>query len=396
MKTPPQVYPALHVIFTLLNAIRRGIPRQNIWREFRRQGIALKPRLAFWIPLCKQAGLIKELDDGLRITSYASSWLKKSSEEQTIDLVDAWQTAPINKKARQFRKKLLWKLKYNKPLTTKDCVALNGLDALGLTSYGELTRWGNFFIKGEGKLPTTLPPVACVVQDNQFIAHLPSHLNLLWQLEHYLRPSKPSVYPLTKRALHFYQGDPHELIALLEEGLKGEISARTKALILNQPSIRVADGIVLEFSSSAELAQLRRQPVLRKYFESFLSSRHVLIPNRYAQAVFELLKRRGVYVQKYEEQVSTKKVKRTHFSKNPLLQPVGRSLSKITLIEKYLQLGQALEMSYRAPGCAPENRRITPLSIEQRGEHTYVIAFCQTRRGQRTFRLDRMEVPGTW
>jgi predicted DNA-binding transcriptional regulator YafY len=66
------------------------------------------------------------------------------------------------------------------------------------------------------------------------------------------------------------------------------------------------------------------------------------------------------------------------------------------LIEKYKQLGQALDMLYRAPGYAPEKRRITPLAIEQRGEHTYIIAYCQTRRGQRTFRLDRMEVPGAW
>lgn len=396
MKSQLQVYPALHVIFTLLNAIRRGIPRQNIWREFRRQGIALRPRLAFWIPLCKQAGLIKELDDCLRITSYASTWLKKSSEEQTIDLIEAWQIAPKNKKARQFRKKLLWKLKYNKPLTTKDGVALNGLDALGLTRNRELTRWGNFFIRGEGKLPTKKPVVACEIASDEFIADLPTSVDLLWNLELSLRPSSPGVYPLTKRALHFHYGDPFELIALLEEGLQGEIPSRTKALILNQPSIRVSEGVVLEFSSSAELAQLRRQPVLRKYFESCLSSRHVLIPNRYAQAVFELLKRRGVYVQKYEEQVSTKKVKRTHFSKNPLLQPVGKSVAKLSIIEKYLQLGQALEMTYRAPGYAPEQRRITPLSIEQRGEHTYIIAFCQTRRGQRIFRLDRINIPGTW
>jgi len=51
---------------------------------------------------------------------------------------------------------------------------------------------------------------------------------------------------------------------------------------------------------------------------------------------------------------------------------------------------------YRAPGYPAEQRRITPLIIEQRGEQTYVIAYCQTRRAQRTFRLDRIEVPGAW
>jgi hypothetical protein len=131
MNTQPVQYPLLYVIFTLLNAIRRGIPRKNIWREFRRQGIALKPRLAFWIPLCKQAGLIKETDRQLRIASHARARLNKTPEEQTIALIEAWQNSPKNKKARQFRKKLLWKLQFDKPLTVKDIAALNGLDAPG-------------------------------------------------------------------------------------------------------------------------------------------------------------------------------------------------------------------------------------------------------------------------
>jgi predicted DNA-binding transcriptional regulator YafY len=66
------------------------------------------------------------------------------------------------------------------------------------------------------------------------------------------------------------------------------------------------------------------------------------------------------------------------------------------VLGKYMQLQQALDILYRAPGFPAEQRRITPLSIEQRGERTYVIAYCQTRRAQRTFRLDRMEIPGTW
>lgn len=82
MKHKLQQLPPLYVIFTLLSSIRRNIPRQNIWREFRRQGIALEPRLSFWIPLCKQAGLIKETDQQLRVTSFTSAWLNKTPEEQ--------------------------------------------------------------------------------------------------------------------------------------------------------------------------------------------------------------------------------------------------------------------------------------------------------------------------
>lgn len=392
MKNLPVHYPSLYVIFTLLNAVRRGIPRPQIWREFRRQGIALRPRLAFWIPLCKQAGLLKETDGTLRVTSYAPTWLKKSPEEQTIALIEAWQASPRNKKARQFRKKLLWKLQYDKPLTAKDTAALNGLDALGLTVDHSLTRWGRFFIKGEGKLPSPKPVSPCVIDGDQFVAHLPSHPHLLWQLELHLRPSAPGVYPLSRRIL---QQDVQTVFQLLEMGLQVELPARIKAMLLAQPSIRVAEGIVLEFSSPAELAQLRRQPTLRKYMEEFLSPQRVLVSNRHAGALFALLRRRGVYLHPNEEQSPVKK-KRTHFPQQLLLQPVGRSLPKLTIIRKYQELGQSLDMLYRAPGCTPEVRRITPLAIEQRGEHTYVIAYCQTRRGQCTFRLDRIEVPGTW
>lgn len=232
MKHKLQQLPPLYVIFTLLSSIRRGIPRKNIWREFRRQGIALKPRRSFWIPLCKQAGLIKETDQQLRVTGHTSVWLNKTPEEQILSLLEAWQSSPKNKKTKQFRKKLLWKLRYNKGLTAKDHAALNGLDALGITADGALTTYGRYFIQNEGSLPSPKPPTPCVIQEEEFIVSLPSYLSLLWQLELHLRPSQPGKYPLTKRALHFHFGDPTELIQLLEEGLKNPLPEQIKALIL--------------------------------------------------------------------------------------------------------------------------------------------------------------------
>ena len=105
MENTPVILPALYIIFTLLNAVRRGIPRQNIWREFRRQKVALKPRLSFWLAVCKQAGLIDDYtrsspadENRLRVKSYASQWLDKPSNEQTIHLIEAWQNAPQNSK----------------------------------------------------------------------------------------------------------------------------------------------------------------------------------------------------------------------------------------------------------------------------------------------------------
>lgn len=387
--------PAVYLIFTLAQAVRRGIPRKNIWREFRRQHIASQPRLIFWVTLCKQLGILKIVKSELRLTSYAHAWLNKKTDQQTIDLIEAWQNAPKNIKARQFRKKLLWKLKYNKPLTHKDKNATQGLDALGLTKDNALNQWGKIFIQNDGKLPTTPPHTQpCWLNQTTFNAPLHLHIDLLWRLETHLRPSRPGQYPLNKRTLR--NSDPQTLITLLEEGLQHQLPEHIKALILGQPSIKVSEGIVLEFSSPAEMAQLRRQPVLRKYIQEFLSPQTVLVSKQDEKALYKLLHRRGAHLQQHEDLPPVQKKKRTHFYQKTILQPVGKSVSKLILIEKYKQLQQALDIVYRTPGYNPEQRRITPLAIEQRGEHTYIIAHCQTRRGQRTFRLDRMEIPGTW
>lgn len=393
-----QTYPAFYIIFTLLGAIRNGIARENIWREFKRQQIALQPRLAFWLALCKQAGLVDEYEGRLRVTRHARAWLNKSAEEQALLLITAWQEAPKNRKTRQFRKKTLWKLKYDQTLTVTDMEAMSGIEALGLWKDGQLTAWGKFLIKGEGRLPTPRPPEPCKIQGDEFLVPLPQHFDLLWELESHIRPAAPGKYPLTKRALSFHNGDPHDLIALLEKGLGSEISPAIKACILKQPSIRIAEGIVLEFSSPAELAQLRRQPNFREYIDEFLSSQRVLVSSEKSKRLFGMLKRRGVHLQQQEEIVSEKipQIRRTHFPQKSMLQPVGKNAPKLTVLEKYKRLGQALDVWYRAPGYPAEQRRITPLAIEDRGGLTYVIAYCQTRRGQRTFRLDRMEIPGTW
>ncbi|HKJ38873.1 MAG TPA: WYL domain-containing protein, partial [Anaerolineales bacterium] len=186
-------------------------------------------------------------------------------------------------------------------------------------------------------------------------------------------------------------------IDLLELGLGKPMPPQTKALILKQPSIRIASGIVLEFSSPAQLKQLRRQPVFRKYIDEFLSPQRVLVSIDKKKGLFEMLNRRGVYMDESRIQPKGRK-KRTHFPYKPktILQPVGKMHPKLSIIENYKELGQALDILYRTPGYPAEQRRITPMSIEERGGKTYVIAWCQTRRAQRTFRLDRMQVPGTW
>lgn len=406
MTTQVQTYPAIYIIFTLLNAIRRGIERKNIWREFRRQGIALRPRLVFWVAICREMGLVKDFSSPnpsasrktrLHITGYARTWLNKTTEEQMFNLIDSWQKAPKNYKLQLFRKKLLWKLKYVKPLTQKDQGALNGLNALGLIIDGHPTKYGEFFIKNDGGLPTPKAIEPCVIHEKHLIVPLPQHFDLLWSLEKFLRPKSPGVYPLTKHNLQFSNADPYALIELIERGLRKPMPEQTKALILKQPSIRIADGIVLEFSSPTDLKQLRRQPAFRKYLDEFLSPQRVLVSKEKVRELIEMLSRRGANVYRNEEQVQERR-KRTHFTSQPntISSPVGKDVSKLTIIENYKHLEQALDVLYRAPGYPTEKRRITPMFVEERGGHTYVIAYCQTRRAQRNFRLDRMEIPGTY
>lgn len=395
MSSQSESYPALYIILTLLHALRRGVPQRQIWREFQRQKVALEPRLSFWIALCKEAGLLDVFNDRLRVTGFARRWLAKSAEEQTFDLIDAWQNAPKNRKTRQFRKKLLWKLKYDQPLTAKDRKFLSQLEALGLTQQDRLTTWGGYFLKGEGSLPTPKAPEPCQIHDDQFQVPLPQHTDLLWDLEKFLRPKSPGRYPLTRKALRSSYGDPQALIGLLEQGLGAPLPGSTRALILGQPSLRVTRGVLLEFSHPEELAALRQQSNFRTYIQQVVSPHHVLVDEKQASRLMKMLARRGIHLESHEEPAPLEP-KRTHFTKPSLLQPVGPSVPKLKILEKYLQLQQGLDMLYHAPGYAAEQRRITPLSIEERGGQTYVIAWCQSRRGQRTFRLDRMEIPGTY
>ena len=169
---------------------------------------------------------------------------------------------------------------------------------------------------------------------------------------------------------------------------------RSKLELLDQPSLRVSEGMVLEFSHPADIQNLRRQPNLRQHIEQFLSPRHILISTRNAPALFKILKRRGVHIASHKEEPEIQK-RRTHFPQKELLHSIGGTSSKLELLEKYKQLQQAIDVLYRVPGYPAEQRRITPLLIEQRGEYTYVSAYCQNRRAQRTFRLDRIEIPGT-
>jgi hypothetical protein len=391
-----ETIPAVYIIFTLLNAFRREIPRQNIWREFRRQKIALRPRLSFWLALCRQAKLLSE-DPQPRVTRYAGRWMVLEPDAQAFRLLEAWQNAPRNQRERRLRRKLVWKLEWDQPLTQKDLRSINGLQALGLWDGAGLTAWGRLVIKGEGSFPTPIPEGAWKIEDEHLIAPIPQQTRLLWKLEVYLRPCQPGRYPLTRKALlqAVNRGNRDDLIELIEHGTKEPLPPQIRAHILEQPTLQILDGAVIEFSHPADLEALRRNPNLRCHFERVLSPRHVFLSAKDAPAVLRLLARRGIQLTSPQEQPGSRRT-RTHFYRTPTPEPKGRQVPILQLLEKHIQLEQALDILYRAPGYQAEKRRITPLLIEQRGEYTYIQAYCQNRRANRAFRLDRMEIPGTY
>lgn len=61
-------------------------------------------------------------------------------------------------------------------------------------------------------------------------------------------------------------------------------------------------------------------------------------------------------------------------------------------LEKAIHQESSLDILYQASGrhCA-ERRHLTPLLVERRGDRFYLIAYCHTRRANRTFRLDRIK-----
>ncbi|MDR3577797.1 MAG: WYL domain-containing protein [Anaerolineaceae bacterium] len=68
----------------------------------------------------------------------------------------------------------------------------------------------------------------------------------------------------------------------------------------------------------------------------------------------------------------------------------------VARLQKAVDQEQAINVLYQASGRpTAEYRHLTPLLIEQRGERFYLIAYCHTRRANRTFRLDRLQLINT-
>ncbi len=73
-------------------------------------------------------------------------------------------------------------------------------------------------------------------------------------------------------------------------------------------------------------------------------------------------------------------------------EPEQPDVELLAAIQSAIYRGDSIDVLYRASGRhMEEQRHLTPLLLEQRGDRYYLIAFCHTRKANRTFRIDRLK-----
>ena len=73
-------------------------------------------------------------------------------------------------------------------------------------------------------------------------------------------------------------------------------------------------------------------------------------------------------------------------------EPGQPDMALLTAIQSAIDRGDTIDVLYHASGRQlEEQRHLSPLLLEQRGDRYYLIAYCHTRKANRTFRLDRLK-----
>ncbi len=414
------------------------------------------PDFGFWINLCKAAAL---LDEGQppRPTLLAPDWLALSWYEQFSSLIEAWKRMPAHAGIRFIRSQLFPLLLEDAQITTSYQRELAGLEALGICEGDSLTLWGFEFLNGTKIKCTDTPAKPWQVRDGELHVPYPPDWNMLWELENYLTPIDPGIYALDDKALRSAaqgaRNSPGDFLQLLTEGLGESPSRDLIQRFQVQPTLKVLPGLVLEFSSLEELAQLRQNASMRKSLSSVLSPHHVYVDTWQSERVLHRMQRCGLlssndisnYYQDYRTTQTNVSISEKAYLLSimmiadgmgvPLAAPLGlfarlteglplslraaaarkadtvlRELvpqapwvpetelppipdaQTIQWIEDALQKGQSIDILYQIAGpYQPDHRRVTPLSIEQRGLRFYLIGYCHNRRAKRTFRIDRLQ-----
>ena len=335
---------------------------------------------------------------------------------------------------------------------------ISGLQMLGLCDGEILTYWGYWFLTDKSVFSKSPQPVHWEIIGGELHIPYPPDWGMLWKLEEFLKPIDPGVYAIDEKALRrviqIMQGDLFTVCNVLEQGLQKSLPENLIQSLKCQPSIKVLPGLVLEFSSSDDLLELRKNISFRKALSSILSAHHVYIHTWQADQILRRLERHGVLTVKdidlfeCDNKPSTSKFSmsdKAYLLRLFLLDkgipgtpapPLGlmgkiiegmpmtvrtssvrkasESLGKlfpsspwkpdeelpdipeqqlIEVLENAISKQETIDFNYqKADDYQPEHRRVTPLILEQRGLRFYLIAYCHDRRANRTFRLDRLKL----
>lgn len=256
------------------------------------------PRLSFWIDLCRAAAFLDEAEPP-RPTLLVVDWLGWPLDEQLEHLLQAWVQSPTTPVVRALRRQVLEKLAQGDELSADEISELDGLAALGLVRQESLSDLGHWILSGAPRPALAIAIESWEIVSDRLITPYPPDWGLLWELEAYLDPSEPGVYPLTQAALQraTQRGQSRardDLPAIFERGLGAPPLQNLLDELLNQPVIRVLPGPVLKFDQTEDLLELRRSPFWRKETSQVLSPRHVHLDPWRAPGLLRRLLQKGL------------------------------------------------------------------------------------------------------
>jgi len=306
----PTDYQPIEIIFNLLSvcrqgqavsmvALRRALQRRRLYSgDYKYQSY-----LSFWINLCQAAALLDEQFPPVP-TLLVTEWLALHPGEQFRSLVEAWIWQPFQSRTQQLRYEIIERLILHEELNPTHQREANGLSTLGLCSQNQLSVLGEAVLNHGADLEISYRPTWSIDGD-RLLVPFPPDWRLVWELEAYLDPIAPGVYPLDIAALRlagqrgaFRSFETRSLDAILEHGLGASAPGDLMDKLAAQPTIQALPGIVLEFSDPEDLQSLRQLTSWRRELEDILSPRHVHLDPWRAPAVLRRLYRKGLISQK--------------------------------------------------------------------------------------------------
>ncbi|RMD63036.1 MAG: WYL domain-containing protein [Planctomycetota bacterium] len=322
-------------------------------------------------------------------------WLRLPPERQWQSVLYAWSLIPRHAAARKRRRKLIARFRKDPapPLSAAERRELPAWRYLGLWDGNALTPLGRIVCGHDPAPPPPEPPAPWEIrQDDTLCVPLPADWESLWQVERFLEPRSPGIYPLDARALgsRLPPEGAAPLWELLTRNLAQPPPSALRARLESRHAIHILPGVVLAFPDSHLLRRLRRTASLRKRLHRIISPRHVLVTPEERRQLEPLLARRGIWLRESAVPPSTVRPRRKWKTYHPLALPLpGEDLT--TALQAAITRQSAVEFRYQASDRdAPEWRHVTPLLLEQRGAHTYLTAYCHDRSANRLFRLDRI------